>query len=79
MNQITHGTEPGRAKNPPGIAEAPHAYVENGSIIVMTGGRYRQTDRWEALFLLMQLEGSPYPSSQERARQIKAALKETMQ
>ena len=56
-----------------------HAYVENGDLFLMMGGRFRRSNRWDAISLLLGLEGSPYPSSQERARQIRAALKETMQ
>jgi hypothetical protein len=59
--------------------EGCHAYVENGDLFLMMGGRFRRSNRWDAISLLLGLEGSPYPSSQERARQIKAALKETMQ
>jgi hypothetical protein len=59
--------------------EGCHAYVENGDLFIMMGGRFRKAEGWDATSILLGLEGSPYPSSQERARQIRAALKETMQ
>lgn len=69
-----------RANNPADDGSGlPHAYVENGDLFIMMGGRFRKADRWDAVIALLGLEGSPYPSSQERARQIRAALKETMQ
>lgn len=55
------------------------AYAENGQVILRRFGRTEPVDRWEAVTELLWLDGSPYPSSQERARQIRAALKETMQ
>ena len=76
LQPITNGTEPGRANNPPGLV---HAYVENGDLFIMMGGRFRKAEGWDAAHALLALEGSPFPSSQERARQIRAALKETMQ
>ena len=71
----------GRAANNPlsDAADLPHAYVQNGDLYIMTGGRFRKADGWDAIFSLLALEGSPFPESQERARQIRAALKETMQ
>ena len=59
--------------------EGCHAYVENGDLFIMMGGRFRKAEGWDATHALLALEGSPLPSSQERARQIRAALKETMQ
>jgi hypothetical protein len=59
--------------------EGCHAFVQNGAIHLLQSGRVRPVSRWEAVETLLCLEGSPYPSSQERARQIRAALKETMQ
>lgn len=56
-----------------------HAFIHNGSIHLLQCGRIHPVSRWEAVSELLSLEGSPYPSSQERARQIRAALKETMQ
>ena len=73
---ITHGTEPGRANNPPGLA---HAFVQNGAIHLLQFGRVERVTRQEAVAALSQVDGSFIPSSQERARQIRAALKETMQ
>ena len=70
---ITHGTEPGRANNPPGLA---HAFVQNGAIHLLRWGRVERVTRSEAVSALSQVEGSPFPSSQERARQIRAALQQ---
>ena len=63
------------------LTNAPHAhaFVQNGAIHLLQFGRVRPVTRWEAIYDLIGLEGSPYPSSQERARQIRAALKETTQ
>ena len=56
-----------------------HAYVENGAIRLLQFGRVETVTRWDALAALLDVDGSPFPTSQERARQIRAALKETMQ
>jgi hypothetical protein len=56
-----------------------HAFVQNGAIHLLQFGKVEPVSRWDAVGVLLALEGSPFPSSQERARQIKAALKETMQ
>lgn len=58
---------------------AAHAFVNNGQLYVMDGGRHVPMTRWSAVAILAEVDGSPFPSSQERARQIRAALKETMQ
>lgn len=68
------GSEPNKT-----LPDAAHAFVKNGDLFIMTGGRFRKADGWDAIFSLLALEGSPFPESQERARQIRAALKETMQ
>lgn len=51
-----------------------HAYVENGAIRLMQCGRLQTVTRWDALVALLDVEGSPFASSQERARQIRDAL-----
>ncbi len=61
------------------LPEARHAFVENGAIRLLQFGRIETVTPWEAIYALMTVDGSPYPESQERARQIRAALKETMQ
>lgn len=61
------------------MATERHAYAENGQIILRRCGRTAPVERWDAVSELLWLDGSPYPSSQERARQIRAALKETVQ
>ena len=66
-----------RANNP--ADGAAHAFVQNGAIHLLQFGRVERVTRWEAVCALSQVDGSPFPSSQERARQIRAALKETMQ
>lgn len=68
-----------RANNPAGDAGTRHAYVENGTIRLLQFGRVEPVSRWDAVSVLLDLEGSPFPSTQERARQIRAALKESMQ
>lgn len=70
-----HG--PGEAQKAP--PSAAHAYVANGQLYVMEGGRHVPMTRWSAVAILAEVDGSPFPSSQERARQIRAALKETTQ
>jgi len=55
------------------------AFVQNGAIHLLLCGRVQPVSRWDAVGALLQVDGSPYPSSQERARQIRAVLKETKQ
>ena len=74
---ITHGTEPGRANNPPGLAL--HAYTEGGAIHLLQFGRMETVTRWDAVCALSDIAQSTNPDTQERARQIRAALKETTQ
>lgn len=57
----------------------PHAFVERGQLFLMDCGQYQPVTRWRAVGVLAELVGSPFPETQERARQIRAALKETMQ
>jgi len=59
--------------------EGCHAFVQNGAIHLLQFGKVEPVSRWDAVCALAVLDGSPFPSSQERARQIRAALKETMQ
>ena len=66
-----------RANNP--ADDAAHAFVQNGAIHLLQFGKVEPVSRWDAVCALAVLDGSPFPSSQERARQIRAALKETMQ
>ena len=68
----------GRAANNP-LSGAAHAFVQNGAIHLLQFGKVEPVSRWDAVCALAVLDGSPFPSSQERARQIRAALKETMQ
>lgn len=56
-----------------------YASVRDGVIYLLDFGVYAPVSRWEAVGALMEVQGSPFASSQERARQIQAALKETMQ
>jgi hypothetical protein len=70
----TEGVAPNKA-----TPVATHAYVDNGQLCVLEGGRLAPMTRWGAVAILAELDGSPFPSSQERARQIRAALKETTQ
>ena len=68
-----------RANNPAGDAGTRHAYVENGTIRLLQFGRVETVSRWDAVVVLSTIAGSEIPSTQERARQIRAALKESMQ
>lgn len=68
----------GRVANNP-LSDGRHAFVQNGAIHLLQFGRIEPASRWDAVCALAVLDGSPFPSSQERARQIRAALKETMQ
>lgn len=74
--QSPTATEPGRANNPPGVA---HAFVQNGAIHLLQFGRIEPVSRWDAVCALSAIDQSTNPDTQERARQIRAALKETMQ
>jgi hypothetical protein len=56
-----------------------HAFIQNGAIHLLQFGKVEPVSRWDAVCALAVLEGSPFPTSQERARQIRAVLKETMQ
>lgn len=56
-----------------------HAFVKNGDIHLLQFGRFEPVSRWDAVVALASIDGSDIPASQERARQIRAALKETMQ
>lgn len=56
-----------------------YARVENGRLFLRDCNRMVPASGWDATLILLMLDGSPHPESQERARQIKAALKETMQ
>lgn len=55
----------------------PHAYVEGGQLFLMESGRYWPTEPGSAWSEWAYCATSPIPSTQERARQIKAALIET--
>lgn len=55
---------------------AAHAYVDRGVLYVMADGRYRAMRQFEAWSEWMTAQSSPIASTQERARQIKAALDE---
>ena len=70
-----HQTIHGRAGSDPNKAlpEA-HAYVENGSIRLLQFGRVETVTRWDAVCALSAIKDSDNPESQERARQIRAAL-----
>lgn len=52
-----------------------HAYVDQGEVVVMSGGVWIKDTRlsWREWLLA---SGSPIPSTQERAREIRAALDE---
>lgn len=60
-------------------ADLRHAYVENGEIYIATGGWFWNVTRNTAWQEWLAIADSPFPSSQERARQIKAALDQVTQ
>lgn len=57
-------------------ADPIHAYVDDGVLYVMADGRYRAMRQFEAWSEWAFAATSPIPSTQERARQIKAAMDE---
>jgi len=65
-----------RASNPAGEA-VEYARVENGQIILMLDGRMQRVRQGTAWGEWLSAVTSPFPSTQERARQIRAALEET--
>lgn len=54
-----------------------YARVENGQIILMMDGRMQRVRQGTAWGEWLSAVTSPFPSTQERARQIRAALEET--
>lgn len=64
------------AQQAAGDADPIHAYVQDGVLYVMADGRYRAMRQFEAWSEWMTAQSSPIASTQERARQIKAALDE---
>lgn len=56
-----------------------HCYAENGQIYLSSGGWFWNVTRNTAWGEWLWLQDSPFPSSQERARQIKAALDQVTQ
>jgi hypothetical protein len=56
-----------------------YARSDKGQVHLLRSGRLEPVTRWEAVVALSEVDGSPFPSSQQRAREIRAALKETMQ
>lgn len=72
---INHG-EAGVQLNKRPEAAPLHAYVENGDLFIMESGRYWAFDRNRAWAEWFWCASSPIPSTQERARQIRAAMDE---
>ena len=68
----------GRAANNPlsDGSDLPHAYVENGDLFILDGGVYWRFDSLSAWSRWCEAALSPMPSTQERARQIRAAMDE---
>lgn len=54
-----------------------HAYAEGGHIYVMEGGRFWPVDPFKAWTEWLWCASSPIPSTQERAREIRAVLDST--
>ena len=66
-----------RANNPADdAADLPHAYVQNGDLYILDGGVYWRFDSLSAWSRWCEAALSPMPSTQERARQIRAAMDE---
>lgn len=57
-------------------SDAVHAYVEGGEIYIMDGGAFWRFDRDRAWSEWFWCASSPIASTQERARQIRAAMDE---
>jgi hypothetical protein len=57
--------------------EGCHAFIQNGAIHLLQFGKVEPVSRWDAVCALAVLDGSPFPTSQERARQIRAALNQS--
>ena len=76
MTPSTRSMDPGPANNGPGVADPLYAYVEDGILYVMADGRYRAMRQYEAWSEWAFAASSPVASTQERARQIKAAMDE---
>lgn len=74
--QSTRSKASVRANNPADDADPIHAYVEDGALYVMADGRYRAMRQFEAWSEWAFAATSPIASTQERARQIKAAMDE---
>lgn len=73
IHHSTEGSEPNKTLP---SADIPHAYVENNQLFIMEGGQYRPASRIYAWAEWFWCASSPYASTQERARQIKAAMDE---
>lgn len=60
----------------PEAADLPHAYVSNGDLFILDGGVYWRFDSLSAWSRWCEAVLSKSPSTQERARQIRAAMDE---
>lgn len=60
---------------PQTFPDARHAYVQDGIVVVMFDGRW-QADTRLAWSIWLSASDSPIPATQERAREIRAALDE---
>lgn len=59
--------------------DAVHAYVEDGRIMMMDGGRLWPVSPIKAWCEWLLCLDSPFPSTQERARQLRAAYQQVTQ
>lgn len=55
-------------------SDLPHAYVSEGDLYILDGGVYWRFDSLSAWNRWAAAVQSPMPSTQERARQIRAAM-----
>lgn len=66
------GSEPNKT-----LPDALHAYAENGNVFIKEGGRFWLFDPYKAWTEWLWCASSPIPSTQERAREIRAVLDST--
>ncbi len=77
MNQVSTATD--RVSRPISGPGSVHAEVRDGQIWLWLDGRFGPVDRWTAVSILWEMQDSPFPETQERVRQIRAALEQVTQ
>lgn len=74
LHDLTHGKASVPANNRAGDAAPLHAYATNGEVFVKDGGTFWHFDPYKAWCEWLWCASSPIPSTQERAREIRAVL-----